>query len=291
MRKLLEFAAITALIAGLSSTGIHAASAQDACSSNAVVIVAHPDDALVFMHDNVRYQRAIGNCVHLVSMTSYYDDVTSVREEAARAAYQKILDANAPDDTVQHFDTTIRQQYGNYVYHTYRIHNSTDLTLSFLRLPASTYPGFTEGSVYSRKDDQTIVSSLKSFLEAKMPDRVYTLNTQGLLYGINECVVQQNGFLSANECDHYDHVGTALLAKAAFSASAIRATLYEFHAYDMARGMSVNANISVPACQLFCAVRDAYNSIDTAAAATPWGALLSSNDMYSATATVSSASG
>jgi hypothetical protein len=252
------------------------------CATNAVVIVAHPDDGLAFIHDNIRYQRAIGNCVHFISLTSRYDGTGDIpdREEGARAMYQVMLDENAPDNTPQHYNSTIDQQYGDSTVHRYFIQGSNYLTLSYYRLKPSTYPSKTPGSLYDKRNNQSLISSLRAFIEYHRPDRVYTLNTAGLLSGIQSCTPPQSTpTVSATECDHYDHVGAAKLAKAAVMSSNVPGKLFEFHAYDMARGKSWGTT----GCTSFCAMRDAYLEHDTAATATPWGVFLTSPDMYANT--------
>jgi len=291
MRRRLMSIGIGAVIAAgsvvLPTAAVQVAEAA-ACPEHTVVIVAHPDDGIAFMHDNIRWQRVIGNCVHIISLTSHYNTGGTLngREEGARDAYQKVNDAAAPDDTAQHYDTTVRQRFGAFWYYTYYIHNDNAITLSFLRQPASTYPGLTVGSIYSRRGEPGLIDSLRQALEFYRPQRVYTLNTAGVLSTASvNCPVQNAEMIAADECDHYDHVGTAILAKAALQASNVPAPLYEFHGYDMARGKWVNMNITSAACTLFCAIRDAYVAKDGAAAATPWGALLSSPDMYTNTMT------
>ncbi len=234
------------------------------------------------MHDNIRYQRAIGNCVHFISLTSWYHDSIKIpdREEGARAMYQIMLNASAPDNTPQHYYTTINQKFDSFTVYRYFIHGTNYLTLSYYRQHSSTYPGKTPGSLFDKRGNQSLISSVRAFIEYHRPDRVYTLNTAGFLSGIHSCnPPQSTPTVSPTECDHYDHVGAAKIAKSALMASNVPAKLFEFHGYDMARGKSWETT----GCAAFCAMRNAYLEHDIAAAATPWGVFLTSADMYANT--------
>ena len=135
--------------------------------------------------------------------------------------------------------------------------------------------------MYDKRSNPSLISSLRAFVEYHRPDRIYTLNTAGLLKGIHSCTLppQSTPTVSPTECDHYDHVGAAKLANAALLASNVPAKLFEFHGYDMARGKPWGAT----GCGSFCAMRDAYLEHDTIAIATPWGVFLTSADMYANT--------
>ena len=253
------------------------------CASRTLMVIAHPDDGLAFIHDSVPSLLGSGVCIDLVSMTSYYDDgrVISGREEGARALHE-LFTRGRQDAVPDTFTTATQLTYGNFSVWRYEVFNDDQVRLWYFRQPASTYPGFTPGSLYSKRSLPGLIDALTLLMQNVKPTLLLTLNSQGILVGDTPCDVQRNGVFSVGECDHYDHVGAAQLAKSAALASGLSMEIREHNTYDIAAGLSVNQNISQAACARFCEARDVYIQFDPAAAATPWGALLSASEKYRA---------
>jgi len=256
--------------------------AQDSnCRKRILVGMGHADDALAFFANTISDGLEAGDCFDFVSLTSYYDDgtVISGREEGARALYEHLTEGFL-DSRPQTFATVPERRYGTLTARQYNVHDDDKVTLTFFRLPASTYPGRTRGAIYDQIENENLIAALSTLIVDFQPSEIYTLDTDGRLVGNGPCDVQRNGLFSENECDHYDHVGTAILFEKAHSRSRLDIDLQEYTTYSKARGFPVNSNIAPEACRRFCEARDIYLGFDPLALATPWGAFLSSPEFF-----------
>ena len=270
------------------------------CETTTAIIMAHADDALVFMHDSVLSALEENNsCVNFISLTSAYDEEdpnTPVREEAELHAYHSLLGTKInyidgvgmAEGETQTYDNVSTKKYSQLTAYEYVISKpSHHVSLTFFRMAASTYPGYTQGSVYSHRADADIINAVSAFLSEKKPDSLYTLNASGTLLGRTvvhdedgTCDVVNDLTVSINECDHYDHVGSAIIAQKALRQSGLNIPLKEFHTYDMARGRYIYDEPSDRAKEIFMPSKEVYVSHDRPAEATPWNAFLSMPDLY-----------
>jgi hypothetical protein len=287
---------------GLAASSHSRANAAPSCgtAANVLVVVAHPDDALAFMPENVRYQRQLGKCIRLLSLTSdYVYNRAFNRESAAIAAYTRVLSPNGSGSKVNLAASASLPGISSF-----GVSNDANMTLHFRRLLSSQ---FSASETISLMNATQARDAVKAMIATYRPDRIYTTRNDLPTVSNNNTSCTAFYPIQSSYCSHIDHVAAGIAAIAGATAAkqadpSLSFQLFKFGDYGIGGNTPWTWNTPLPApgfnypatstwCSTqtvgsnnahWCAMYALYQPLDPDASATPFPPFWVGHEYYQA---------